>query len=83
MIKTSPKADEQIKAGYKLLVMRDLPDKKLRVLMDLYQKALKNYDGNEEAIFKLTADKSNKPHLAAMTIVANAMLNLDEVLTKE
>ena len=74
---------EQIKAGYEGLMIRDLPEKKLDVLYELYQHALKEYDGKDEAVFKLTADKSRRPQLAAMTVVANAMLNLDEVLTKE
>ena len=60
-----------------------IPQKKLDILYDLYKNALKDYESNKDATIKFTADKSNSPQLAAMTVVANAMLNLDEVLTKE
>lgn len=83
MLRKEATPREQIKAGYKTLMIRDLPEKKLDVLYKLYQQALAEYDGNEEAVFKLTADKAKTTQLAAMTVVANAMLNLDEVLTKE
>lgn len=83
MIGKEQTPQEQIKAGYKMLLIRELPKQKLDVLYNLYQTALKEYDVNADAVFKLTADKSKAPHLAAMTVVANAMLNLDEVLTKE
>jgi hypothetical protein len=74
---------EQIKAGYKRLLVREISDKKLQILFRLYQKALAEYATNREGVFKLTTVESRSPELAAMTIVANAMLNLDEVLTKE
>lgn len=83
MVRQGATPQEQIKAGYKTLMIRELPQQKLEVLVGLYQDALKEYNGNEDAVFKLTADKSKATHLAAMTVVANAMLNLDEVLTKE
>ena len=83
MIERNQTPQEQIKEGYKLLLMRELPKEKLDVLYTLYQAALQKYQGDEEAVFKLTAKKARTPQLAAMTVVANAMLNLDEVLTKE
>ena len=83
MMQNGTTPQEQIKAGYKKLMIRDLPPKKLDVLYGLYQDALKEFGSNEDAVFKLTADKSKAKQLAAMTVVANAMLNLDEVLTKE
>ena len=83
MMRHGATPQEQIKAGYKTLMIRDLPQRKLDVLFGLYQDALKEYNGNEDAVFKLTADKSKATQLAAMTVVANAMLNLDEVLTKQ
>jgi hypothetical protein len=53
------------------------------VLKDLYDDALKDYKEDKVAASKLTADKNATPEWAAMTIVANALLNLDEVITKE
>ena len=50
---------------------------------DLYHQALKKYIHDKEAAKKLTAFKETSPELAAMTVVANAMLNLDEAVMRE
>jgi hypothetical protein len=82
MMKEEKDPEQQIKAGYKILLVRELPEKKLEILHALYQKALKDYKEDSTATKKLTTDE-HLPELAAMTVVANALLNLDEVLTKE
>jgi hypothetical protein len=74
---------DQISEGYKMLLIRELPEKKLEVLYKLYQTALQDFNEDEDAVFKFTADKTKPAQLAALTVVANAMLNLDEVLTKD
>jgi hypothetical protein len=79
--KTQPK--EQIRAGYKTILIRDISDQKLYVLEGLYDEALKEYRQDKMAATKLAAERNATPELAAMTIVANALLNLDEVITKE
>jgi hypothetical protein len=73
---------QQINSGYKLLVMRDMPESKRKVLVDLYNEAQKHFSRDMIATKKLIPVDSS-PELAAMTVVANAMLNLDEVMTKE
>jgi hypothetical protein len=79
--KSPPK--EQIRTGYKSILIRDISDQKLTVLEGLYEEALREYNGDKAAATKLAAEKNATPELAAMTIVANALLNLDEVITKE
>jgi hypothetical protein len=76
-------AKERIKAGYGLLTFKEISETKLDILNNLYREALRDYQTNEEKSDKLTQMKGSSPELAAMTIVANALLNLDEVLTKE
>ncbi|AYB33688.1 DUF1549 domain-containing protein [Chryseolinea soli] len=79
--RTDPK--DQIKAGYRMILVKDMPGQKLAIMNRLYDEALKEYLKNKDAARKLAATANDSPQLAAMTVVANAMLNLDEVLTKE
>jgi hypothetical protein len=83
MLKQGGTPAQHIRAGYKMLMMRDMSEEKLQVLEGLYRDALGQYDANPAAARHLTADSDTTPVLAAMTIVANALLNLDEVITKE
>jgi len=83
MMKKGRNPEEQIRAGYKIVLVRDMPEQKLVVLKGLYDEALKRYNTDATSAKKLTAVDETSPPLAAMTIVANALLNLDEVVTKE
>lgn len=73
----------RIRSGYALLVFKDISPAKLKILENLYQDALGDYKTDVEAPAKLVNEKEATPELAAMTVVANALLNLDEVITKE
>jgi hypothetical protein len=74
---------EQIRSGYKSILIRDIPEKKLAVLSALYNEMVTTYAQDQKAADKLMGAEKTEPQLAAMTIVAQAMLNLDEVITKE
>lgn len=74
---------DQIRAGYKVLVIRDIAPAKLTILNTLYDEALKKYKTEPSAAAQLLARDKATPEEAAMTVVASAMLNLDEVLVKE
>ena len=54
------------------------------VLQTLYQQALQQYQHDKEAAAAImgSGKKSVQPEAAALVIVANALLNLDEVVTK-
>ena len=83
MMTSGSNPSERIRAGYSLLVFRELSPAKLTVLDRLYQDALTDYKTDHQASAELISEKQATPELAAMTVVANAMLNLDEVITKE
>lgn len=74
---------QQIRAGYRMLLVNEMPERKVAVFMDLYKHAFDRYASDPPATKQLTARDDGTPELAAMTVVANAMLNLDEVITKE
>ncbi len=72
-----------IKTGYQMLTFREIPLEKLSILNNLYQDALNVYQMDTAAVRAITKEKEGTYQHAAMTIVANALLNLDEVITKE
>ncbi|HEY0744906.1 MAG TPA: DUF1553 domain-containing protein, partial [Chryseosolibacter sp.] len=76
-------AKEQIRDGYRTILFKDISEDKLAVLHDFYEEALATYRKNPTAVAQLTKDSAATPHYAAMIVVANAMLNLDEVIMKE
>ncbi|WP_419788467.1 hypothetical protein [Mucilaginibacter sp. SP1R1] len=56
---------------------------KLQILSKLYSDALREYTVKPKEAAKLLAVNSDvKPQKAALVVVANAMLNLDEIITK-
>lgn len=80
---TNNNPEAQIAAGYKMIMVREIPENKLAVLLQLYEEALQKYRMDRKAAKLITAEVDTKPEVAAMTVVANTLLNLDEVLTKE
>ena len=80
--------ERQIQAGFRQIMLRDLPPKKLAVLVRLYKNTEQYYrekPGQAENLLDRSGmDCSTiSPQLAALTVTANTMLNLDEVITKE
>jgi hypothetical protein len=82
MMKEADRPAEQIRVGYKLLVIHDIDQPKLAILTGLYEQALRRYQMSPAGMIPVVAAEPS-PALAAMTVVANALLNLDEVITKE
>ncbi|HEX8040589.1 MAG TPA: DUF1553 domain-containing protein [Chryseosolibacter sp.] len=75
----------QIAEGYRLAAWHPADDKSLEALMELYTIAYNRYKDDPEKARALlgggTSD-GNEAKTAALVVVANALLNLDEVLTK-
>ncbi|MEQ8835954.1 MAG: DUF1553 domain-containing protein, partial [Lacipirellulaceae bacterium] len=75
-IEQSPQ--DSIAAGYALAVGQEIGADKLGRLVELYETALAKFDDDPDAARQLAETREE----FAMTIVANAMLNLDEVLSR-
>lgn len=70
----------QIRAGYRYVLFKEIADNKLIALEKLYNESLTRYQSSESLRKSLVGDA--KPEDAALTLVASALLNLDETLTK-
>jgi len=75
--------EQQIQAGFRRIMLRDLAPRKLAVLVKLYRNTEQHYRQHPDEAHKLLAFDRASSELAAMTVTANTMLNLDEVITKE
>ncbi|MCH2082958.1 MAG: DUF1553 domain-containing protein [Saprospiraceae bacterium] len=82
------KAQIQIAKAYEKAIGRSINGEKLAVLEQLFNETLKEYREDEIAVRELLGywlkDKKVEasPELAALTLVANAILNLDEFITR-
>ncbi len=74
----------QIGNGYKMLFYKPIAEGKLQALEKLYQTAYKTYQTDSEKQCEMIGvnDKHNNPETAALVVVANALLNLDETVMK-
>jgi hypothetical protein len=77
-------AGQQIKNGYAQMMYKPITQEKLRVLDDLYKQSLKVFSTDKVKTLEVIGadDQHNNPETAALVVVMNAMLNLDEWITK-
>ena len=75
---------QQIKAGFKSATYHDIDDKSLQALMKLYNTAFNQFKKNPDKTCEIVGgiNEHTNAETAALIIVANAILNLDEVVTK-
>lgn len=84
MQKRGKTPEQQLTEGYRMLTFQPIEKKNLTVLVKIYNEALGAYKKKPaEADSMLIYGKEKSPELAALTISANVMLNLDNVVTKE
>jgi hypothetical protein len=81
--------DGRLRFLIKSVLCREADAQELAILKNAYEEQLKQYTKNPAEADKLLAvgeskpnEKLNKPELAALTMVANIVLNLDEAVTK-
>jgi len=81
--------EDRIGYGFRLVEARKPLEKEREVLKDTYEKQLAKYAANPETAKQVISYGESKPkadlnpsELAAYTLVANVLLNMDETLTK-
>ena len=79
-----PDLGNQIRSGYLMMMYKPLGDEKLKTLEKLYQEALIKLRNDKDKTCEMIGvdDEHNNPETASLVVVANAMLNLDEWITK-
>jgi Protein of unknown function (DUF1553)/Protein of unknown function (DUF1549)/Planctomycete cytochrome C len=82
--KESTDVNVQIKKGYELMFYKPITENRLSVLYDLYKKSLDKFKKDTNAAYEMIGerDKNNNPETAALVVVTNAMMNLDEWVNK-
>ncbi|PSR53655.1 hypothetical protein AHMF7605_09020 [Adhaeribacter arboris] len=79
---------DKIKAGYYRALFKYPDTRTLKILTNLYQQTEQHYAQRPKELTKFLGKKNvatlpNAQSLAALTVVSNAILNLDEYITKE
>jgi hypothetical protein len=89
MTAASAEAAGRAAHGFRVCVARPPSDAELEQLVDLYDRARRAFESDTESARKMAtvplgpaADDADLADLAAWTVVANVLLNLDEVLMK-
>ncbi len=74
----------QISYGYESAAYRSISAGRLNVLIKLYNESLDRFRRDAASTCEMIGvdDRHNNPETAALVVVANAMLNLDEFITK-
>lgn len=72
--------ENQLGAGYRMAMLREADPERLRLLSELYDDTRLYFEENREAAETLTGSEDTE--LATLTVVANAIMNLDEFLSK-
>ena len=75
---------QQIAKGYELMLYKPLPTEKLKVFVELYNEALNEFKTDDHKTCEMIGlnNEHSNPATAALVVVANAMMNLDEVVMK-
>jgi hypothetical protein len=89
LMKEARSDKDRVTLAYRLAMGRAPKAGEIRVLLKLYEEQLKAYRANDQAAAKLLGvgesgrnESLNSAELAAWTVVASTVLNLDETVTK-
>jgi hypothetical protein len=79
----SNNVDKSIRDGYRKAVLADITEEKLKALKELYNSSISDFREKPKNIKEfIPFETDTDANLAALTVVANAIMNLDEFLTK-
>lgn len=76
---------EQISKGYEAATYQQIPPSSLEVLNKLYETAYQKFSNDNKAACDMVNDlvaETEAPVAAALTVVANSILNMDELIMK-
>ncbi|MBN8652628.1 MAG: DUF1553 domain-containing protein [Cytophagales bacterium] len=79
-MQTQTSVKEQIGMAYEMATGQKISERKLAALEKLYTEGMKEYQGG--TMVKVRNKNTGEPQLKALSLVAAAILNLDEVVTK-
>jgi hypothetical protein len=84
VVKDPADVPQVIAAGYQLMLYEPISQKKLALFRQLYDEAYATYQHDKTQTCAMVGvdDGHNRPETAALVVVANAMLNMDEWVTK-
>ncbi|MGW9683983.1 DUF1553 domain-containing protein [Flagellimonas sp. 2504JD1-5] len=82
-MQSSDDIEEQLTQGYEKATLSEISPEKLEALKELYAASLNEFKNDNEGLIQfLHFDGNPTAELAALTVVANAIMNLDEFLSK-
>ena len=75
---------KQIAKGYEMMLFKPIPKATLDIFTNLYDEALGEFKADEHKTCEMIGinNENTKPSTAALMVVANALLNIDEAVTK-
>ena len=74
--------ESRVRYGLELCLAKPATNEQVTAVVQLYQQELANYTKDAAAAKKLAGTDDSAPEMAAWTVVANVLLNLDGVLMK-
>jgi len=78
---------QRISYGYQITASRPPTESEMSKVAEFYQKQLKVYEADRTSAYQTIGAKAgsvqNAPEMAALTMLANVLLNMDEAITKE
>jgi hypothetical protein len=73
----------QVRHGFRLALLREPDARETEQFLALYDKATRYYREHPGKARRMVGDTEGAPQLAPLAVVANAIMNLDEFVTKE